>query len=81
MKPISNGLVTLHDEKNNSTPMKIRLTLDIELPQGLGTYDDAADFLQYHYAFGDETCFSDYPFLQEHIVPEVRTYDISPLDD
>ena len=45
------------------------------------SFDDAADFLQYHYAFGDETCFSDNPFLQEHIVPEVRTYDISPLDD
>lgn len=72
---------TAPSHPNNSTPMKIRLTLDIELPQGLGTYDDAADFLQYHYAFGDETCFSDNPFLQEHIVPEVRTYDISPLDD
>lgn len=61
--------------------MKIRLTLDIELPQGLATYDHAADFLQYHYAFGDETCFSDNPFLQEHTVPEVYNYDISPLDD
>lgn len=36
--------------------MKIQLILEINVPDGIGTYEDALEYLQYEIGFGANAC-------------------------
>lgn len=41
--------------------MKIQLILEINVPDGIGTYEDALEYLQYEIGFGANTCSCENP--------------------
>lgn len=43
--------------------MKIQLILEINVPDGIGTYEDALEYLQYNIGFGANTCSCENPFM------------------
>ncbi len=58
--------------------MKIQLTLEINVPDGVGTYNDALEYLQYEFGFGTSSCSCDNPFmLYDKGIP----YDIDSYED
>ena len=43
--------------------MKIQLILEINVPDGIGTYEDALEYLQYEIGFGANACSCENPFM------------------
>lgn len=63
--------------------MKIQLILEINVPDGIGTYEDALEYLQYEIGFGANTCSCENPFmLYDKGVPyNVVSYEDCEIND
>lgn len=63
--------------------MKIQLILEINVPDGIGTYEDALEYLQYEIGFGANTCSCENPFmLYDKGVPyDVVSYEDCEIND
>lgn len=62
--------------------MEIKLELEFRFPDGIGSYNEALEYLQYQLGFGECACDCDNPFLNcKGDDYEILSYEDSEIYD